>query len=339
MRKFWIIIFTVLGLLLFVGVPLIVFNPGVQLRIYIRESVIHPEGFLERMSWHFVEPYFSRRPMPPSMIHALAGLLSDPDLRVRKAAMALINKATLLRKNENAFLASAEIQEKLRALVNDADHQIVQDALFYFGRNKSEENISFFLGILKRHRANETACWTALMCLSEWDDLPLLDDILPLANDSRPDIANAAIIVLSNYDDQRVLDIIARDLQSPDCYSGAVIAIRNFKKHFPLRDISAQMDPGLLDMSRKNTVEKVMRVLFPRLIKDREMQIQAWEALLSDPSTDSPYLCQMDALVALREMTPPPDSAIPMLEKLLKDPATNPDVRAKTEAVLKKIRP
>lgn len=340
MRKFRIIIFTVLGLLLFVGVPLIVFNPGVQLRIYMRESVHRPEGLLERMSWHFVQPYYDGgKPLPPSMIHALAELLSDPDLRVRRTAMEFINRTSLLTENENAFFASMEFQKKLKALAYDADGGIARDALFYLGRRKTEETISFFRGILKVHPNNEIACWTALMCLSEWNDLPLLDEILPLANDRRPDIANAAIYVLSNYDDPRVLKIIAGNLQLPELNRGAVIAIDIFHKRFPRRDISAQMDPALLEASRNHAVEEELRTLFPPLIKDDEIRIQAWVTLLSDPSTDSPFACQVDALQALMDMTPPPASAIPALEKLLKDPATDPNVRIRAEAVLKKIRP
>lgn len=341
MRKSRIILLTALGLLVFVGLPLLFLNPGVQIQIWVHADARNDDGFLVRTSWRFVGPYCDQaKPMPPSMIHALVEMLSDPDPRVRKKAVILIFNASELAENKKAFYASAGIQEKLKMLLNDPDPGTIQAALFYLGDMKGKENVPFFRRLLKTHLSNEAVCCGALMGLSDSDDPQLLDDILPFANDSRTSVATTAIYDLGDYDDPRALDIIAKSLPSLAYSHTAVSAFNNFQIRFPNRDVSAQMDPALLAASHNKALGTSHRVVLPPLIKDKDMQIEAWKSLLLSPSTDhDPSECQRMALGGLYRMGPSAISVAPVLEKIIDDPATHPWVRSAAVDTLKKIRP
>lgn len=339
MRKFRIIIFSMLALLLLVGAPLLFFNPRFQIETYIRSHAHNDHGRLAAISSHFIAPYReSHKRLPASMVRALADMLSDHDALVRRETLRFLDGTSYEGENFPQFAALPDFREKLKQLVNDRDPDTVDLALGFLAKTGDAENISFFRGVLKRYSSNERICAAAIFELGEIRDPRALDDILPFVHDGRKSVVCAALLGAAHYDDPRALNTLAEMLSSPDYNFCATRSLRYFKYTFPQRDISEQMDPALLKASGNNAVDGYRRAEIPSLIQDRSMQIQAWENLLSNPSLSNPLECQLDALEALVRMKPMPPNLISILQKLLVDPATDPKVHARAESALNNIQ-
>lgn len=341
MRKIRIIVFTVLGVALLAGVPLIALNPGIQTRIYIHETARNPRSFLARATRRFVGRYEGSenndKTMPASMLNALAAMLSDRDPLVRDRACFFM--WPLADENLTRFAAIPGAQETLKRLVADPDRMISGFGVRTLGDIQNDDNLPFLRGCLKRYASNEDRCQSVISALACSKDPLLLDEVLPFGNDSRQNVSWMALGVCAAHDDPRVLNAIAEQLRLPGGCHAALDALDTFQKKFPMHDISAQMDPALLEASMSSAVPRLIREGCPPLIKDVQMQIHAWENLLLNPSTDAPVECQLDTLRALDQMKPAPVTAVPTLEKIINDPATDAKVRAKAESLLKKIWP
>ncbi len=338
MRK--IIIVSVVGLLLFVALPLIFFNPRVQIEIYVHETERNPSGnLLTSVIGHFLAPYLHyKKPMPASMLNALVGMSSDRDPKVRDLALRIILAAAHTPGNEKTFFALPGIRERLKKLVDDPDDDTATHALMLLGLMKDKENTGFFREVLKNHASDEEVIAAAIRVLSETNDPGTLDDILPFVRDSRPYISSEAINNIRGYDDQRVLDVFSEILPTTAHSSIALSAMTRFSALFPKHNISAQMDPALLAGSRNKAIPTYDRIELPDAIMDTQMKVEARENILLFPSADHPVECQIEAASALGIMESDAAGAVPSLEKVLNDPATDPNVRAEVEKALKKIR-
>lgn len=344
MRKFRIIILTVLGLLLLCGVTSIIFNPRLQIEFFVHQTVRNPEGYATRAVYRLLTPYLEgAKPIPPSMAAGFVEMLSDQNRDVREIALFLMMRACNdSPENRTKFFNVPGIEGKLRKLINDKDSNLTGQALIFWGSMKKKQNIPYFREILKSRSSDGSACIGAVYALADTDDPQVLNEILPFVYDSRLNVAETALAAISEYDDQRVLDAIADMLPSTVHSSDAKYALSHFRKKFPAHDISAQMDPALLAASRNDEILSRERTELPPYIQNREMKIQAWENILLDPGArdrGDPASCQLVALAGLSQMSPSASSAIPSLEKITHDPATDPKVRDVAELLLKKLRP
>ncbi|HWB60689.1 MAG TPA: HEAT repeat domain-containing protein [Chthoniobacteraceae bacterium] len=336
MRK--IIIVSVMGLLLFVALPLIFFNPRLWIEIYVHETVRNHGSLLYHAAHRWVVPYFEPdKSVPPSMLNALAGMLSDRDPKVRGEALTLVMYAADDKpENEKAFLAIPGIREKLGNLVTDPDAGTAADSLSLLGRMRDKENAALFREVLKTRFSDGQVVIAAIGALANTGDPDSLAEILPFVRDSRLRVSVEAINDISCYDDQRALDAMAEMLSSPGHECAAADAIMQFHGSFPKHDISAQMDPALLAVTRNAGIADRTRLL--GAISDAQTKVEACENILLFPGADPP-MSQVNAALTLGDMKSVAASAVPALEKVRDNPATIPYVRDAVEKALKDIRP
>lgn len=339
MRKLRIIIFTALGLLLFAGVPLFFFVPRFQIETYIYARAHHSDGYFARYNKGFIDVYFqSDKPLPSSMVSALVRMLSDRDPAVRdETVMFMLDHCSDVQKAQ--FFTVPGMEEMFKRLAYDQDPLMARCAILFLGQMGNGKNDSFLREILKRRFSDEDVCAAAIVALSFSKDPQSLDDALAFVHDGRQKVVNAAFYCCAQYDDPRTLQAIVEMLPSSHSSGFASFGLSQFQYNFPKHDVSAQMDPVLLEASRNSGIQTRWREKLPRLIKDPQIQIQAWENLFLNPSTDDPVGGQLEALYYLAGAKSVSANTISALEKVVADPSANVKVQAKAEAVLKKLHP
>lgn len=233
MRKLRIIIFTVLGLLLLVGVPLIVFNPAVLAQIYIRSYAHNPTGLMVRLTSRAAGSY-DTKPMSPSVAHAVGEMLSDRDHDVRREAIFFLVRACGQKENR-ALLADPDIQEKAKRLVNDRNPDTLE-FYFYFLSQVGDGNDSFFQNVLKLRSSNVEVCKAALSALGRSKNPQNLDTILPFLHDKRREVAYLAVEITGvHLREPRVLaawqEVLADPATDPSIRNNVSLVLGFLKDH------------------------------------------------------------------------------------------------------------
>jgi hypothetical protein len=291
--------------------------------------------------WHY--PIWYQEVTPPEVLGVLVGLLRDPNPQIRYLAVSYLETASYHQGVNILNLSAVEgAEDNLRAIAMESDAVLATPALSLLGFFDDEPNIEFLRAKLNGRTNDPTVRRDALYGLARTGDSRAIGDVIACTKETDVTLRKIAIMQLGNFDDQRGVDIIAQILQSSDEASSedALFALDLFGKLHPKHDISSKTDPALLAAAGNTGFPSRYREELAMSISDVPTQVQAYENLLEFPGSkygESFTWCQTDAVDWLKSFHSAAKSALPMLQKMLQDPRTDPRLRGDLRDAIKSI--
>jgi len=328
----------VVALVFAAWVAMMFFDQGYRTRFFVKQIASRNPilAMICRDRYHY--SYWDKKDIPPAVLRALVDLLRDDDPQVRYVAVNYLGATW----GENLY-GVENAEKNLREAAGDSDPLIAAPALSLLGLFKDDRNVEFLRTTLNDVTNTESVRAGAVYGLASTADPHGIDDVVTCARQAGEGLRYAAIYMLGSYDDPRCIALIADLVPSPDIIvsSRALSALDRFKYLHPGRNLSDIIDPALLAAACDTTFKYSHREMLAAKIQDISKRALAYENMLWFPDSQdakSAMECQLYAVRGLEEMKSAASSVIPVMQKMLEDPKTVPEVRKRLEEGIKYLQ-
>jgi hypothetical protein len=315
-----------------------VFDLNYRTRFLIKEIASRNMILASIYEARVVLPYQWADDGSPKFMRSLAGLLNDPDPEVQYLAMEYLGPFHLNK------VEGADVVETLRKIAAESDPVLSPMAFSYLGAFHDDRTVAFLLAKIRDTGSNPKERAAAILGLSKEDPDPrMIEVVLACSRESNREMQFAAALFLAAYDDPRCIDRIVEMLQSSDQNLSRVglWAWERFRSENSKHDVSARMDPILLEAARNTAFGARFRAHLADVIHDQPMRILALESLLTNPSMESnreSLESRHAAAWRLEDIKSAAQTAIPIMKAILADAGTDPRARQDLEDAIAKLQ-